>query len=67
MATYRVCCIYDDEMAEVSEFDAEDDKEALALLAIRGEKTDCELWQGGRLVATVKRGANPLWFRPNAV
>ncbi len=64
MATYRVYCMNGEEIAEVSEMDAEDDKEALALLAIRGEKSDCELWQGGRLVATVKRGQNPLWIEP---
>lgn len=46
-------------MKEMHEIEADSDSEALALMGLRGEKSDCELWCGDRLVARVPRGSNP--------
>ncbi|KKC27738.1 hypothetical protein [Sphingomonas sp. SRS2] len=49
-----------DAIVDRFDFEAEDDSEALALLALRREKLECDLWCGDRLVATIPSGANPV-------
>lgn len=60
MPTYRALCWDGDRIVDGFDFEADDDREALALLALR-KRSDCELWQVGRLVCKVPKGANPLW------
>ena len=60
MAIYRLLSIANQRVFDRVEYQAEDDTEALALFAIRGETTDCELWCGERRVATIPRGADPI-------
>ncbi len=62
MTTYRIFCMDGLEIIESADVDADDDREALSLLALRAEVADCELWDGDRLVATIKRGENPMWM-----
>lgn len=59
MPRYRVLCFEGPTIAERAEFEAEDDDEALVLFALRGETTDCEIWQGDRKVAVIPRGTTP--------
>jgi hypothetical protein len=58
MAMYQVLCIENGRIIERTEIDADSDDEALALLSLGREKTDCELWCGKRKVASIARGAN---------
>ena len=60
VATYRVFCRDGGRTVEQFELDADDDREALALLALQ-QTSSCELWRGARLIATIPEGANPLW------
>lgn len=59
MPSYRVLCLEGSKIAERSDFEVEDDDEALVLFALRGEKADCEIWHGDRKVAMIPKGANP--------
>jgi len=59
MVVYTLLCIEDGRVIERSGIEADCDEEALALLSLHGEKTDCELWCGERKVAAVARGSDP--------
>jgi hypothetical protein len=59
MAIYRLFCLDDGHVVERADYCADDDSEALALFTLRGELTDCELWFGNRLVATIPAGQSP--------
>jgi hypothetical protein len=59
MVTYAIHCLVEGQIAERFEIEAGDDREALALLTIRGERGAHELWQGSRLVQAFNRPAGP--------
>jgi hypothetical protein len=59
MSMYRVFCRKGNLVAEPSNFDAEDDSEALMLFVIRGETPDSELWCGRRQVAPIPTASDP--------
>jgi hypothetical protein len=59
MPLYRILCLDGGRIVESLNLDADDDKEAVALLMLRGEKTDCELWCGQRQVARLLK-SNPI-------
>src|SRR4051794_11595522 len=68
MATYQLLCLEAGRVVERSAIDADSDAEALTLPALQAEKTDCELWNGERLVATISRGADPRFVHcPDAI
>jgi hypothetical protein len=56
MIQYRLHCIAGGTIRETTHFQASDDAEALALVGLRGETTDCELWCGERRVAVIPTG-----------
>ncbi len=60
MATYRSYCLDGARVIESAEYEGDDDAEALELFALRGEKSDCELWCGDRKVATIAKGTEPI-------
>ena len=61
MAEYRLYCINsDNRIVHAAQFEADDDDEALELVRIRRETTDCELWSGKRKVASIPRGQPPI-------
>lgn len=59
MARYFVFLMEGDSILERLDFEADDDAEALALLALRHEQVECDMWCGDRFVATIARGENP--------
>lgn len=59
MARYFVFLMDGDSILDRLDFEADDDAEALALLALRRERADCDMWCGDRFVATIPKGANP--------
>lgn len=61
MQTYRVHCLSGEQIVETGEYEARDDSEAVILFHLRGEKTDCELFCGERLVAKIPEGGMPIW------
>ncbi|MET0372620.1 MAG: hypothetical protein ABW128_00015 [Rhizorhabdus sp.] len=63
MTRYFVFCMDGDRILERLDFEAEDDAEAIALLALRRERVECDLWCGSRLVATIPKGGNPVFDR----
>jgi len=59
MARYFIFCMDGETILDQFDFEADDDAEALALLRLRREKVECDLWCGDRLVATIPKGTNP--------
>ncbi|KRB79349.1 hypothetical protein ASE00_19760 [Sphingomonas sp. Root710] len=59
MARYFVFLMDGDSIIDRLDFEADDDAEALALLALRREQVDCDMWCGDRFVATIPKGTNP--------
>ena len=62
MARYFVFCMDGERILERFDFEAEDDAEAVALLALRRERAECDLWCGDRLVAIIPKGENPFFI-----
>lgn len=67
MPTYTVICFRGNEVTDRSVFDAEDDAEARALLVVRGERADCELWCGERKVGSIRQGEDPVFSYYNSL
>lgn len=61
MHNYVILCLCGRDVVASFDVEADSDQEALALLALHGEKADCVLWDGEKLLATVMRGYEPLW------
>lgn len=60
MIEYRLYCIVSGTIKETTLFNANDHEEALGLVGLRGETTDCELWCGDRRVAFLPSGCEPV-------
>ena len=61
MARYFVFCMEEERILDRFDFEADDDSEAMALLALRRERVEIDLWCGDRLVATIPKGKNPIF------
>lgn len=61
MARYFVFCMEGDRILDRFDFEADDDSEAMALLALRRERVEIDLWCGDRLVATIPKGKKPIF------
>lgn len=65
MARYFVFLMDGEHILDRIDFDAEDDREAMTLLALRRERADCDIWCSSRFVASVPKGVHPLSVAPS--
>ena len=60
MPAYRVYCLRRGKIVSGDYLEAGDDRDAITKALARKRDTDCELWLGGRLVATLPLNGEPV-------